>query len=143
MGPKPKGLSGSIWAFGAPGDGPNGPSGSKDTSRRVLRELPNRSEGTPLREYVSPWARWLGRGWALRDASKIGKRQKGPRAQNKSNLFFTTRVHQNDEEVLGPAVCMSSRRGPPFCFTEKVDIGAGGHNLTFLGLFVDPKTSKK
>ena len=28
--------------------------------------------------------------------------------------FFMTRVHTNDEDVLGPAICMSSRRGPLF-----------------------------
>ena len=39
--------------------------------------------------------------------------------------FFTTRVHKNDEEVLGPVICMSSRRGPLFVLAETVDIGAG------------------
>ena len=29
-------------------------------------------------------------------------------------FLFTTRVHKNDEEVLGPVICMSSRRGPLF-----------------------------
>ena len=29
-------------------------------------------------------------------------------------LFSTTRVRKNGEEVFGPVICMSSRRGPLF-----------------------------
>ena len=49
--------------------------------------------------------------------------------------FFTTRVHKNDEDVLGPVIFMSSRRAPLLFLTENVDIGAGGHKLTSVALF--------
>ena len=29
-------------------------------------------------------------------------------------FFFTTRVHKNDEEILRPVICMSSRSAPLF-----------------------------
>jgi hypothetical protein len=40
---------------------------------------PPLTEGTPLQEYVSPWARWLGRGWALRDVSEDQRKTEGPK----------------------------------------------------------------
>ena len=39
-------------------------------------------------------------------------------------VFFTTRVHTNDEDVLRPVIFMSSRC--PVLFLEQIDIVAGG-----------------
>ena len=42
-----------------------------------------------------------------RRKTEVVKGPKGPKVS--TMFFFTKRVHQNDEEILGPVVCMSSR----------------------------------
>ena len=77
---------------------------------------------------------------------KIGVRQQGPRApraQKVSNMFlFTKRVNQNDEEVLGPSICMSSRRSSFCMLTEKAGIEAGVLKCVFDDLLFAPTKSK-
>jgi len=43
-------------------------------------------------------------------------------------FFFTARLHTNDEDALGPVICVTSRWALSF-LTDKADIEAAAHEL--------------